>query len=58
MNIANNIFLAQKVMEKAIHSRQDLPLLLLDFEKAFDKIDWGFMFSTFKALGFCEALVN
>jgi hypothetical protein len=39
MNIADNIFLAQKDMEWTIHNRQDLALLLLDFEKAFDKID-------------------
>jgi hypothetical protein len=57
-NIVDNIFLAQKAMEWAIHSKQDLALLLLDFEKAFDKIDLGFMFSTFKSLGFCEAWVN
>jgi hypothetical protein len=38
-NIIDNIFLAQEAMEWAVHNKQDLTLLLLDFERAFDKID-------------------
>jgi hypothetical protein len=38
-NIVDNVFLAQGSMEWAVHSKHDLALLLLDFEKTFDKID-------------------
>jgi hypothetical protein len=57
-NTVDNIFLAKENMEWAVHNKHDLVLLLLHFEKAFDKIDQGFMFATFKALGFCEAQVS
>jgi hypothetical protein len=42
-NILDNNFLAQESFEWAIKNEQDLILLLLNFEKAFDKIEWGFV---------------
>jgi hypothetical protein len=31
---------------------------LLDFEKVFDKIDWGFLFLTLKALGISNSWIK
>jgi hypothetical protein len=38
-NILHNTFLAQKSLDWVIESDQDLMLFLLDFEKAFDRIE-------------------
>jgi hypothetical protein len=52
-NILNNNFLAQEVLVWATNSDQNLVLLLFDFEKAFDRIEGGFLFPTLSKLGFC-----
>ncbi len=51
-SILDNNFLAQESLEWAIESGQDLVLLLLNFGKAFDKIEWGFFFPALSKLGF------
>jgi hypothetical protein len=41
-----------------VESNQDLVLLLLDFEKAFDRIEWGFIFTALAKLGFSSTWVK
>jgi hypothetical protein len=51
-SIIDNNFLAQEALIWAGKSGQDLVFLLLDFEKTFDRIEWGFLFPTLSKLGF------
>jgi hypothetical protein len=57
-NILDNVFMAQEGLNWAEESNQDLVLLLLDFEKAFDRIEWGFLFKALERLGFSQTWVH
>ncbi len=57
-NILDNNFLAQEALVLAIENGQDLVLLLLNFEKTFDRIEWGFLFPTLSKLGFCPTWIQ
>ena len=41
-SIFDNIFLFWEMTALAKHHKQSLAILLLDFEKAYDKVDWTF----------------
>jgi hypothetical protein len=45
-------FLAQEAMEWVMESNQELLVLLLNFKKAFDHIQWGLLFQALEKLGF------
>jgi hypothetical protein len=50
--ILDNVFLAYEAMEWATENKQDLVILLLDFEKAYDRVNWTFLQSAMKKQGF------
>jgi len=56
--ILDNTFLAQEAQDWAEESNQDLVLLLLDFEKVFDRIEWNFLFEALAKLGFCPQWIR
>jgi len=57
-SIIDNTFMAQEALEWAKENEQDLVLLLFDFKKAFDRIEWGFLFTALSKLGFSETWVH
>lgn len=51
-NILDNIFTFFVVAEWAHHERPYFAIMLLDFEKAYDRVDWYFLEGTLLRLGF------
>ena len=56
--IGDNIRLINDLIDYV--NRQNIPGMLvnIDFEKAFDSIDWNFMFKVLKAFGFGEGIIK
>jgi hypothetical protein len=52
--IFNNIYLAYKSMKWAEESHQNLVLLLMDFDKAYDRVSWSFLTATMYKMGFSQ----
>ena len=51
-SIFDNIFLFWEMVAFAEVHKQDLAVLFLDFEKAYDRVDWDFMEGTLLRMGF------
>jgi hypothetical protein len=50
--ILDNIFLAFETIAWTRESQQDLSMLLLDFEKAYDRVNWTFLREVMMRMGF------
>lgn len=55
--ILDNILLTYETIHEAKVSNQPLLFLKLDFSKAYDKVDWKFLFSALTQLGFPESFI-
>ena len=51
-SILDNIFVFWEAVAWAKKSKQNLAILLLDFEKAYDRVDWSFLEGTMEQMGF------
>ena len=56
--IGENVALLRDVVEYASSSGTSVAILSLDQEKAFDRVDWGFMRSTLAAMGFGPSFIS
>ena len=56
--ILDNIMLTQETLSWAKKSRQDAIFLKFDFSKAFDRVDWHFLFNIMAKMGFPNPFIN
>jgi exonuclease III len=56
--ILDNIFLAFESIVWSLENNQALSMLLLDFEKAYDRVSWVFLQHTMVRMGFAETWVQ
>jgi hypothetical protein len=56
--ILENLITAWEAMDWAKCSRQNSTLLLLDFEKAYDRIEWNFIIMVLQSFGFPPYFCN
>ena len=51
-SIVDNVFTFWETTALAVKKKQNLAVLLLDFEKAYDRVDWNFLEGSMHRLGF------
>jgi hypothetical protein len=51
-NIMNNVLALHEILHETERRGQVGVVLKLDFEKAYDKVQWGFLIQCFQAMGF------
>ena len=56
--ILDNVFLAFEAIAWTKESQQDLTMLLLDFEKAYDRVSWTFLREVMARMGFHNTWIN
>jgi hypothetical protein len=56
--ILDNIFLAFEAIDWSLESNQDISMLLLDFEKAYDRVSWTFLEKTMEKMGFVDTWIQ
>jgi hypothetical protein len=56
--ILNNIFFTHQTIQWAKKSKQSLIFLKLDFSKAYNKVEWTFLFDCMWKLGIFDEFVN
>ena len=57
-SILDNIFTFWEAVSLARLAESPLAVLLLDFEKAYDRVDWGFLEETMLCMGFPDSWVR
>jgi len=56
--LMDNILVANEVMEECRHKKKGLAIVKVDYEKAYDSINWDFLYYMLNKLGFCDRWVG
>lgn len=54
----NIVLLASEAIDWACESKQDLVIILLDFEKAYDRVKWTFLEAAMSKMGFADTWIR
>jgi hypothetical protein len=57
-NIMEGVLSLHEILHDTKRKKKDGIILKLDFEKAYDKINWDFLFEVIKQRGFCDRWCN
>ena len=53
-HLVEGVFIVNEVVDLAKRKKKECLILKVDFEKAYDSVDWGFLEYMLKRCGFCE----
>jgi len=57
-NIMNGVMALHEILHETKRNKEVGVVLKLDFEKAYDKVNWNFLFDCLHLWGFCDTWVN
>ena len=56
--IGDTVRVLNDIIELSQSRKENVTLLMIDFEKAFDSLEWNFLFKTLKAMNFGPSLIS
>ena len=57
-NLVHGVMVINELVDYAKKSKKQCLILKVDFEKAYDSVDWGFLVYMLKRVGFCDKWVE
>jgi len=57
-NIMNGVMALHEILHETMKKKEVGVVLKLDFEKAYDKVNWNFLFDCLKLWDFCDTWIN
>lgn len=58
MNLIDGVLVVNKLVDFAKKSKRECLILKVDFEKAYDSVNWGFLEYMLNRVGFCAKWVR